>query len=150
MKYTELKFAKCLKAAILIAVMIGTGALANDVQAQSSRVFEIEVPFDFVIKDQTYDAGTYRIGRLSESNPGTLVLKKAAGKKLVILSTMPLASDGPVEFSMLSFQRNGEMYILDSIRLSGESYARRIPFARPDRKLGVLAKFDEAVSIAGK
>ena len=134
MKNIELKFAKCLKMAVLTVVILGAGAFVTNVRAQTARVFEIQVPFDFVVKGQTYDAGTYRVGRLNEANPDTLVLKNANDKKSLILQTQRLNSGAPTELSKLTFRRYGEMYFLDSIRASGESYESRLPSGRSERK----------------
>ncbi len=114
------------------------------------RVFEIEVPFDFVVKDRTYNAGTYRIGRLSEANPDTLVLKNAGGKKSLILQTQRLDSGAPIELSVLTFRRDGETYFLDSIRASGETYESRLPFVKSDRQQRLVAQLPEIVSITEK
>lgn len=147
MKYTGSKFAKCLKSAVLTVAIIGAGSLLNGVQAQTTRVFEIEVPFDFVVKGQLYEAGTYRIGRLSESNPDMLVIKTVTGKKSLILQTTPLDSGGPAEFSKLSFRRFGEVYVLDSIRASGESCERRLHLNKSNRNAHLLARGGDIVSI---
>jgi hypothetical protein len=150
MKNIELKFAKCLKLAVLTIVMLGAGAFTTNVRAQTARTFEIQIPFDFVIKDKTYDAGTYRIGRLSEANLDTLVLKKADGKKSLILQTQRLNSGAPTELSKLTFRRDGETYFLDSIRASGESYESRLPFVKLDRQRRSSVQLAEIVSITGK
>ena len=149
MKNIELKFAWCLKLAVLAVVMLGAGALATNVRAQTARVFEIQVPFDFVVKDRTYDAGTYRIGRLSEANPDTLILKNADDKKSLILQTQRLDSGAQIELSMLTFRRDGETYFLDSIRASGETYESRLPFVKSDRRRSSV-QLAEIVSITGK
>ncbi len=134
MKNIELKFAKCLKMAVLTVVMLGAGAFTTNVRAQTARVFEIQVPFDFVVKDRTYNAGRYRVGRLNEANPDTLVLKNADDKKSLILQTQRLNSGAPTEISKLTFRRYGEMYFLDSIRASGEISESRLPSGRSERK----------------
>ncbi len=134
MKNIELKFAKCLKMIVLTIVILGAGAFVTNVRAQTARVFEIQVPFDFVVKDRTYEAGRYRVGRLNEANPDTLVLKKANDKKSLILLTQRLNSGNPLKFSKLTFRRFGEMYFLDSIRASGDSYESRLPSGRSERK----------------
>ncbi len=108
------------------------------------------MPFDFVVKDRTYNAGTYRIGRLSEANPDTLVLKNAGGKKSLILQTQRLDSGAPIELSVLTFRRDGETYFLDSIRASGETYESRLPFVKSDRQQRLVAQLPEIVSITEK
>ena len=134
MKNIELKFAKCLKLTVLTVIIFGTAAVTANVRAQNARVFEIQIPFDFVIKDKTFDAGTYRIGRLSEANPDMLILKNADNKKSLILLTQRLNFGGPFQHSKLTFRRNGETYFLDSVRTSGESYESRLPFVKTDRR----------------
>ena len=150
MKYTGSKFAKCLKSAVLTVAIIGAGSLLSGVQAQTTHVFEIEVPFDFVAKGRTYEAGTYRIGRLSESNPDMLVLKTVTGKKPLILQTTPLDSGEPAGPSKLSFRRFGEVYVLDSLRASGESYERRLRLNKSNRNGHLLARSGDIISITGK
>ena len=149
MKYTGSKFARCLKSAVLTVAIIGAGSLLSSVQAQTTHAFEVEVPFDFVVKGQAYEAGTYRIGRLSESNPDMLVLKTVAGKKSLILQTTPLNSGGPAKSSELSFRRYSDSYVLDGIRASGEHYERRLRLDKTDRALRLLAKSGEIVRITG-
>ncbi|MGI8543890.1 MAG: hypothetical protein ACR2MD_10495 [Aridibacter sp.] len=150
MKNIELKFAKCLKLAVLTIVMLGAGAFTTNVRAQTARVFEIQIPFDFVIKDKTYDAGTYHIGRLNEANPDTLVLKNADSKKSLILHTQRLNSGDSINFSKLTFSRYGKTYFLDSIRTSGENYESRLPFVKSDRQRRSSVQLAEFVSINGK
>ncbi len=150
MKNIELKLAKRLTLAVLAVVLLGAGAFATNVRAQNARVFEIQVPFDFVVKGRTYEAGRYRIGRLNEANPDTLVLKTATGKTLVILQTQRLNSGAPIEFSKLTFSRYGEMYFLDSIQASSESYERRLPSVKSDRQRRGAAQLSEIVSITEK
>lgn len=150
MKNIESKFANYLKLAVFTVIIFGAGAFTTNVRAQTARVFEIQIPFDFVIKDKTYDAGTYRIGRLSAANPDTLILKNADGKKSLILQTQRINSGDPIQHSKLTFRRDGETYFLDSIRTFGESYESRLPFSKSDRQRRSLGQLTEIVSITGK
>ncbi len=134
MKNIEIKFAKRLTMSVLTIVMIGAGAFAANVRAQTASVFKLRIPFDFVVKGRTYEAGKYRVGRLDEANPDTFVLKNEDGKTSLILLTQRLNSGVPTELSKLTFRRYGETYFLDSIRASGESYESRLPSGRSERK----------------
>ncbi len=150
MKNIELKLAKRLTMTVLTVVILGAGAFATNVRAQNAGVFEVQVPFDFVIKDRTYEAGRYRIGRLNQVNPDTLVLKTATGKTLVIFQTQRLSSRAPIRLSKLTFSRYGEMYFLDGIHASSESYESRLPSVKSERQRSGAARFSEIVSITEK
>ncbi len=150
MKNIEIKFAKHLTMSVLTIVMIGAGAFAANVRAQTASVFKLRIPFDFVVKGRTYEAGKYSVGRLDEANPDTFVLKNEDGKTSLILLTQRLKSGDPIEMSMLTFSRYGETYFLDSIRTSGKSYESRLPFVKSDRQRRGAARLSEIVVITGK
>ena len=119
MKYINLKFAKCLGTTIFLMIS-GICILTTNVRAQSGAVSEIQIPFDFVVKGQTFSAGKYRFGRLDQANLDTLTLKNAAGKTQSILQTQRFNSDDRSNQSKLIFHRYGEIYFLYSIRASGD------------------------------
>ena len=150
MRNIETKYAKRSTLTILMAVVLGAGGLVSNVSAQNARVFEIQVPFDFVVLGRTYEAAKYRIGRLNQTNPDTLVLNTSTGKTLLILQTQRFTSGEPTEFSMLSFSRYGDTHYLDAIRASGDSYESRLPSIRSDRRSRNLAKVSEIVNITTK
>ena len=149
MRSIDPKFAKQLGMAVLTVMIVGAGALVSNVRAQSSKSFEIQIPFDFVARDQTYEAGTYRVGRFNAGDPDTLILKSGDGKISLILLTQRHGGV-PVKNSSLTFSRHGETYFLDTIRASGESYERRIPSNRSTVRSGDPAQLAEIVSITQK
>jgi hypothetical protein len=137
MKDLDLKFAKHL---LLTVFVLGFGAFTAQVSAQNARVFQIQVPFDFVVMGRTYPAASYKIGRLSQADPDTLVLNSSAGKTLVIIRAQRLNSGAPTDFSTLSFSRYGETNYLEAIRASGDSYESRLPSVRSHRRLRSIAQ----------
>jgi hypothetical protein len=149
MKNIELKHAKRWTSYILTALIIGFGFSVTQVSAQNARVFQVEVPFDFIVMGRTYPAATYKIGRLSQADPDTLVLNSSAGKTLLIVRTQRLNSEAPSEFSQLTFSRYGETNYLEGIRASGDSYESRLPSVRSDRRLRRIAQA-QLVSIRTK
>lgn len=150
MENKGLKYAKRLSLMILTAVVLGAGAFSTEVSAQKGTSFEIQVPFDFVVRGRTFAAARYRIGRLSPANPDVLVLKNSAGRTLMILQTQRLGSGAPAELSRLTFSRYGETNFLDSIMASGESYASLIPPVRSDRERRETAQTMQIVSLTHK
>lgn len=148
MKNIQSKYTKQLFLGVLTAVVLGAGAFT--VKAQNVGVFEIEVPFDFVVMGRTYEAARYQIGRLSQASPDTLVLNSAAGKTLLILNTQRLNSGTADRFSKLTFSRYGDTNYLDSIRASGSSYESRLPAVRSDRRRRSINLASQVVSITNK
>ena len=150
MRSFDSKFAKQLAMALLTVVIFGAGALVSNVRAQTAKSFEIQIPFDFVARDQTYEAGTYRVGRFNAGDPDTLILKSANGKSSLILLTQRHDGGSAIKNSSLTFSRHGGMYILDTIRASGESYERRIPSSKSMVQSGDPAQLTEIVSVTRK
>ena len=138
MKNIRSKYTKQLFLGVLTAVVLGAGAFM--INAQNAGVFEVEVPFDFVVMGRTYTAARYQIGRLTQANPDMLVLNTSTGKTLLILNTQRLNSGPSDRFSKLTFSLYGDTHYLDSIRASGSSYESRIPSIRSDRRRRSIAR----------
>jgi hypothetical protein len=147
MRNIETKLARHLTLAVLTVVVLGAGAFATNASAQNASVFEIQVPFEFVVQGRTYAAATYRIGRLSPANPDMLVLKSSTGKTLSIFQTQRLNSGAQAEFSGLTFKRFGETFFLDSVRASGARYDSRLTSTRSDRRRQGVAPPAQILSI---
>lgn len=150
MRNIELKHAKRLTLTVLTVVVFGAGASATKISAQNAGLFEVQVPFDFVVMGRTYVAAKYRIGRLSPANPDTLILKSSTGKTLLIFQTYRLSSGTQAEFSRLTFKRFGKKSFLQSITASGQSYDSQLPSIRSDRLLQDAAPPPQIVSITNK
>ena len=144
-KNIESKYTRQLFLGVLVTLVLGAGAFAA--KAQNAGVFEIDVPFDFVVNGRTYAAARYQIGRLNQASPDTLVLNSSNGKTLLILNTQRLNSGPSERFSKLTFSRYGETNFLESIRSSGSSYESRIPAIRADRRRRSIAQGSHVVSI---
>ena len=104
------------------------------VKAQSKPVFEIQIPFEFVVNDRVLPSGTYSIGRLNADNPDLLILKNTEGKTKIIFQTQRLNGGSPNGESRLTFYRFGNIYLLDCIWASGEIYGNRLPAGKLGRK----------------
>jgi hypothetical protein len=149
MQYINLKLAKCLGTTIFLMIS-GVCILTTNVSAQSGTVSEIQIPFDFVVKSQTFSAGKYQIGRLDQGNLDTLILKNAAGKTLSIIQTQRFNSGAQNDQSKLTFHRYGDTYFLDSIRAFGEAYGSRLPMVKQDHQRRRRLVVAEIISLNGK
>ena len=150
MRNTELTYIRRLMLTVLAAVILGAGAFATNVTAQNSGVFEVQVPFDFVVMGRTYAAATYRVGRLSQSNPDTLILKSSAGKTLLIFQTQRSNSPAPALTSQLTFSQYGATHFLDAVRTSGQMYESRLRSIKSDRKRREETQLSRVLTITSK
>lgn len=150
MRNIELKHVKRLTLAVLTFAILGAGAFATKATAQNAGVFEVEVPFDFVIMGRTYAADTYRIGRLNPANPDMLILRSSTGKTLLVFQTQRLNTGSRSEHSGLTFKRYGETHFLDSVRASGASFDSRLQYTRSDRRRQAASPPAQILSIATK
>lgn len=148
MKKFDSKFVKQSAMVVLSVVILGAGAFVTNVRAQASGAFEIQIPFEFVVNNRTYEAGTYRVGRLSAANPDMLILQTGNGKKSLILLTKRDAGGAPITISKLTFSRYGEIYFLDTIRAPGASYESRI--IKSNRRSDGRGQLTETVSVTEK
>jgi hypothetical protein len=134
MKNFDSKFAKQLALAVITFGILGAGAFVTNLRAQDTGSFEVHIPFNFVVKNRTLEAGTYSVGRFNAANPDTIILKAESGKKSLVLLTQRHDGDNPIKISRLTFNRHGDVYFLDSIRAAGESFESRVPAIRSNTK----------------
>lgn len=97
----------------LFALTIGFAIAAN---AQSGTVEKVNIPFDFIVGDQTFDAGQYTInfGALSPTKSAFL-LRSADGKKSAIINQAVAKYSGkiPAEGTFVFFVSNGHYYLAE-------------------------------------
>lgn len=149
MKYYSYKTARH-PAISTFLMIVAIGVLTASAKAQTGSVFETEIPFDFVIKNKTYSAGTYSIGRFSLTNPDVLILKNAAGKIESILQTQRLGAGEPNRQSALTFYRYGDVYFLDSIWTFGKNYGSRLTVFKANRERRDPVLISKIVTLRGK
>jgi hypothetical protein len=92
--------------------------------AKSGIRSEFEIPFDFIIKDQTFPAGKYLIERLNPANSDFLILKKVGGKEKTIFLIQSASTDKLQKQTHLIFSRSSESYVLSEIWTFGEKYGQ--------------------------
>src|ERR1700754_452081 len=84
---------------------------------------EFKIPFDFIVKNQTYPAGRYYVKRLSPSNPDFLVLRQVDGKGIAVLLRQLAANVKQEDQLQLSFTQTGNTYVLLGVSEAGQKYS---------------------------
>lgn len=108
--------------AILCFVIVGSAA------GKANRVnrMDFEIPFDFIVKDQTFTAGKYSVERLNPNAPYVWVLRKIGGKSLAIINTQAAARAEAAGHALLSFNQIDVGYVLTAIWEPGAKRGYRV------------------------
>lgn len=128
---------KYLFALLLTLSTVGTA------MADSRDTTIATVPFDFVIGNKTFTAGTYRISRISDDPRAGLSIQSADGKTNMLFRPTSLDFT-PNDQAKLQFLHEGDLYFLTGIFTASDTYYTLAP--KYHRQLA--AKPDETVTVA--
>jgi hypothetical protein len=126
----------------IIAVIAAAAAYA-----QGSSSLKADVPFDFIVGNQTLRAGQYMADL--RAVPGVVIVKSAdhGGGAMVIGSDLRSVSTQREGKGKLVFHRYGNTYFLSEV-WSAEDYGRQLPKTRLERELTARGPAPGAITIA--
>jgi len=117
---------QCLR--ILIA-LIGFAGFGIAVKAQVLDQVEVNIPYDFVVAGKTFPQGTYRVKRVSITDPRLLTLSSLETRATAtILSSW--VEDSHAGKNELSFVQVGDEHFLSKIETRNHLFA--IPVSRSE------------------
>jgi len=93
-----------------------------------------QIPFDFIVGDQTLLAGTYEIRRLMD-NPYLLSIQNVDDRQRAIFYTGLLDKGDSISQNQLVFHRYGDIYFLAQIMSRYEGIARELQRSKQERRL---------------
>lgn len=102
------------------------------------------VPFDFIIGNKTFAAGTYTISRISDDPLAGLSIQGADGKTNILFRPTTLDST-PNDEAKLQFIHDGSLYFLTGIFTPSDTYTLAPKHVRRE-----VAKADETVIVAAR
>ena len=97
-----------------VAILVCILPLAATSKAQSSKDAQFEIPFEFIVKDKVFPAGTYSIERLNPGNPSLLIMKNTHGKDKIVFLTQSFNKE-QTNNARLTFKFFGNNYFLGSV-----------------------------------
>ena len=100
------------------------------------------VPFDFVIGNKTFTAGTYRISRISDDPRAGLRIQSTDGKTSMLFQPTSLDFTSNDQ-AKLQFLHEGDSYFLTGIFTASDTYTLAPKYHRQ-----LAAKPDETVTVA--
>ena len=126
-----------------LVLMAATLVFASTARAQELRV-KADIPFDFVVGNTVYVAGTYTI-RPATQNSNALLLD---GDTRGFVIPNECSSTQPAKSTKLVFDRMGDTYFLRQIWMQGNAIGREIPKGKAE--LRMASNPAESVTVAAK
>ena len=114
----------CLRILIAVFSFAGLGMAAK---AQVRDQIAVTIPFEFVVAGKTLPAGTYKVNRVTDSNPRTLIVHSFENHTSVLVVPSQ-AENGSTDKVHVSFERVGGQYFLSQIATADTVFT--IPVSR--------------------
>jgi hypothetical protein len=127
---------------LVIGLALASAAVAN---GQSGRQVTAQVPFEFILADQTLRSGQYQLNQANGAGD-VLEIRNTAGKSQMMRLTSPVtANDRQDQRAKLVFHRYGSTYFLSQVWLDGRSTGREFAKSKQERaaeqELKKIAKY---------
>ena len=119
---------------------------ASTAQAQTLQV-KANIPFDFVVGNTVYSAGTYTIGPATQSS-NALLLDGADTRAIVMPYQCSLAL--PSETTKLVFERMGDTYFLRQVWVEGRTDGREFPKSKSELQMAKNHTPSESVTLVAQ
>ena len=117
----------------LSILMVGAVATAS-AQLPGTRT-SAQIPFDFMVGEQTLPAGMYELRRIG-NDPYLLCIQNVDDSRNVMIFNTSLLDDGDsIRQSALVFHRYGDSYFLAEIRSPYEGISRELQHSELERSM---------------
>ena len=119
--------------------------LASGVQAQTVH-FRVNVPFDFIVGDRIYGAGTYDVNSVWSTASNAIIMNSQVKSLMFLTSASYLPQ--PAESSALVFHKVGDEYFLYQLRSAGTTREAELPEPKRETHLAQNGAKPEEVVVA--
>jgi len=129
-----------------LIALIGVAALGTAAKSQAVDQIVIHIPYEFVVAGETLPPGTYRVSRLSETEPEVLILSSLEGRAGLMIRSSEVESklaDKPA----VSFEQIDGQHFLNRIETADHVFT--IPVSRSEI-VRAAAKSAKGTSASGK
>jgi hypothetical protein len=128
-------------------LLVAAGLLfASTAQAQAIRV-KADIPFDFVVGNTVYRAGTYTIAATTQTS-NALLLDGGNARAIVMPNVCSLSL--PSNSTKLVFDRMGSSYFLSQVWVEGRSDGREFPKSKAELQMAKNHTPSESVTVVAQ
>jgi hypothetical protein len=119
--------------ALTMLSLIATLAVTSANAQSRPHFMRINIPFEFIIRGETFPAGSYIVKRVSSDKPEMLLLSSTDGGSGVYFLTKNVRAKTDQSKSKLVFQQYGDRYFLSQVWEAGDNEGRQLFKSRGER-----------------
>jgi hypothetical protein len=102
----------------ILFALIGVAGLGFAAQGQAVDQIVVNIPYEFTVAGKTLPLGTYRLERLSTTDPGALLLSNVKNGSSAIFHSANPAENNSADKVFIGFKQVGAQYFLNKIATS--------------------------------
>jgi hypothetical protein len=126
---------------VLATLVLGSAAYSQEVNVKA------QIPFGFVLGDQSYPAGEYAVQTMRANNSSLYVTSQAGATPALIL-THSHTSNERADKTKLVFHRIGNTCFLYQVWVAGSAIGREFPKSPTETQLAKNGSTSETVIVA--
>jgi hypothetical protein len=119
----------------ILCLLTGIGGLTASAMIDSDETIVADIPFDFVIGDQTLPAGKYTMKVSDDTNLNLLALRNDRGRTVLFFQTLDVEANQEPRHTELVFNKIGDEYFLSRIWLEGSNSGDELEKSKAERRL---------------
>ena len=119
---------------VLLVVAMALVTAVASANAQSAKKVAADVPFDFIVGDQTLNAGAYTVKSTTAPENG-LMIQRASGKSEAMRLSFPIEPSKSNRNAKLVFHRYGQRYFLAEVWTGSGNVGRHLLKSRQERAI---------------
>lgn len=117
-------------------VVVALVVVTFNVQAQSANEMKADIPFSFIIGNQTLPAGGYTVSYVNQnSGKSALLFRSMDGKTSRIVNMTTAQASGTEMKASLVFNQYGDQYFLSEVWTGTDQYGLSLPKSRTERQM---------------
>ena len=133
---------------VVLCLLTGVGSLRASAQIDSDETIDADIPFNFVVNDQTFSAGKYTLKVSDDTNLNLFLLRSRNGRRSAFIQTQDVQTGETPRKTELVFNKIGDTYFLSQIWVSGNAQGAELEKSKAEKKLEDGGMKSERLSIA--
>jgi hypothetical protein len=119
-----------------VVVMLAVSLVSLTAQAQSANQLKANIPFSFVIGNQTLPAGEYTVRYVNQNSGKSALLFKSVDGRTSRIVNMNAAQTSRAEIkASLVFNQYGDSYFLSEVWTGSDQYGLSLPKSSAERRM---------------
>ena len=114
---------------LLSLLLVAGSAFAQNIHVRG------DIPFNFVVGNKTYSAGTYEVGSIDIRNSRTLLLRASDGNASAMINSNAAEGLKPADQTKLVFNRYGNQYFLSQVWVNGATLGHQLPKSSREKEV---------------